>query len=157
METRIQTYIVQSLAASGFVLVDPSIAFELRADIFGFVRANSGYAFNLQRADLVRYLRDQPRVSVVEVQTDGSGVWKLLAYRASSPPLAHVELVTGLRVTAVREVKEERPQQPAAPKADDDGPPNHQCVERTEYFAARGIPDPVYREPDRFARSRPRF
>src|SRR5688500_3228028 len=110
METRIMQFIVQQLAATGFVLIDSSIAFESRPDLFGFNRANAGYAFNVPRTAILQYLRSLSRVNVIECQLDEQPEHLLLAFRATNPPIEHVEMVLGHRVTVIREIADEKPQ-----------------------------------------------
>lgn len=154
MNDKVQRYLIESLAMTGFCILASRIAFMLRPDVWA-TRMNCSGDFSLAIPKFKTYLGSLPGVSMLEAQLEGSDDWAIVAFRSQSALMERIEQITGYRVISIRPLTELKPM-PAAVVADPDPLPNYPCVERAERLLAAGIKDdPSYKQPPRFAPKRP--
>ena len=149
MNDKVQRYIIEALAATGFCILAARVAFMLRPDVWA-TRINCGGDFSEAIPKLRQFLGALPSVSTLEVQLEGSNDWALVAFRSQNALMERIEQITGERVKAVRPWAAEAPAQPIL-QADGDPIPSWPCIARTEALRKAGIPDETYRQPARFA------
>ena len=143
MNSKVRTYIVDALAASGFVVIDHRLALTLREDLWASA-ANAYSDFCDARAKIERFVGSLARVSLVEIRFIDEETWLLTATRSENTLPDRVHWVTGLIVAAIRPFSPVRRAAEARerPAAEADGPPSHQCAARAEHFLNLGVPDP---------------
>lgn len=151
MNDKVQRYIVEGLAMTGFCVISAGIAFRLRPDIWA-TRLNAGTSFSDAQRRLHEYLLSLPGVILFEIQLAGSDDQHLLATRSTDDLLARIEHITGDAVTGLRPwaTVDPTPAQPVL-QADGDPIPGWPCTARTEALRKAGIADETYRQPARFA------
>jgi len=151
VNSKVQQYIIEALAMTGFAVLSAGIAFLLRPDIWA-TRLNVGCDFTDALKRLHEYLLSLPGVALFEIQLAGSDDWCLLATRSTSDLHNRIEQIVGLSVTGLRPWAAEAPA-PAKPvlQVDGDPIPGWPCIARTEALRKAGIPDETYRQPVRFA------
>lgn len=153
MNSKVQRYVIEALAMSGFCVLGAQIAFMLRPDIW-VTRFNCGTEFNELNAKVRQFLQTLPGVMLLEVQLEGSDDWAIVAFRSQSALTERIEWIVGKRVKGVRPIAEPK----SAPAAKVDSDPNplppYPCVERTRRLEEAGLPDTLHKLPPRFAPKR---
>lgn len=151
MNSKVQRYLIEALAMTGFCVLNAGIAFQLRPDIWA-TRMNAGGDFSDAHRRLHERLLSLPGVILFEIQLAGDDDWHLVATRSTSDLHARIEQITGLAVTGLRSwaAVDPAPSQPVL-QADGDPIPIWPCIARTEALRKAGIADETYRQPARLA------
>lgn len=151
MNTKVQKFVIEALAMTGFAVLGARIAFLLRPDIWA-TRMNAGVDFTDAQRRLHEFLLSLPGVALFEIQLAGSDDWHLVATRSTSDLHNRIEQIVGLSVTGLRPwaTVDPAPAQPVL-QVDGDPLPSWPCIARTEALRKAGISDETYRPPARFA------
>lgn len=140
--SRTQRYICEALGISGFVVLNPQIAYVVRRDLWsGALIAAQDFVWDEVR----KFVESLPRVMLYEIRFVGSDDdWVPVAARNDDDLARRIGQLSGLTVAAVRPLSPVRlaaeARKPRA--AETDEPPSHQGAARAEHFAKLGIPDP---------------
>lgn len=150
MNDKVQRYLIEALAMTGFCILASRIAFMLRPDVWA-TRMNCSGDFSLAIPKFKTYLGSLPGVSMLEAQLEGSDDWAIVAFRSQSALMERIEQITGYKAIGMRPLAEPKPAPAAKVDSDPDPIPPYPCVERTERLLAAGIKDdPSYKQPPRF-------
>jgi hypothetical protein len=149
---KLSDYVSRCSAGSGIVPLDPDLAYSIGAGHIWHVRNSIARDLNDPGLDLLAL---ESGFASYRVRADGRS-FRLLA-KSASRLWARIEETFGVKVAAITpesEIAMEPGAEPAKGEGwDDDQPPAHSCEARRQWFAARGLTDPVYREPARASKS----
>lgn len=151
MNSKVETYIRDQLAFSGFAIASANIAYRLRGGDLWQTRIEVGFDFTEAIPKLRQFLNSLPLVSMLEVQLESADDWAIVAFRSQNGLMDRIEQITGERVKAVRPVAEPTPEPLKATVTDPNPIPDWPCLERTERLRAAGIEDTMFKQPQRFA------
>lgn len=149
MDSKLQRYTIESLAASGIALISASVAYLLRPDLWS-TRIECGYSFNDSK-ERDRYLESLQGVLLFEAQLAGAPDWTLVACRSADGIPMRVQWLTGEEVTALRPYRPTATEPVKVPTTQADEIPSWPCAERSARLLAAGLKDDVYAPPQRFA------
>jgi len=140
MNSNVHRYIVEQLAASGFVVLAARMAFILRPDIWA-TRMNCGMDFTDAIPKLREFIGSLPGVMLLEIQLEGSPGWAMFATRSTDMLTQRLEWITGESLKGLRPLTEVKPKPAGRAVEDADPIPSWPCIERTERLRALGIKD----------------
>jgi hypothetical protein len=140
VNSKVQRYVIEQLAAAGFAVLSARVAFKLRPDVWASAM-NCGGDFSEALPKLRQYVGSLPGVSLFETQMESTPDWVMVATRSTNMLSQRIEWVTGESLNGLRPVTEVKPT--VAPRAVDDADriPSWPCTERTERLRALGIQD----------------
>lgn len=155
MDSKLQRYVIECLAAAGFCLVNAGIAFRLRPDIWA-TRFDAGTAHNCGQQKIGQFLQSLDGVTLAEIQFDYSPEWVLLVTRSSADLAIRIQYVIGKSVVGLRPFSGGQAAPAPVLKTSNGEPiPGWACNARTEALRAAGITeDPIYPKPQHFPKMR---
>jgi hypothetical protein len=143
MNSKVSEYIVRQLAATGFAVIDHVVARQLTHDLL-WASARDALADFTAGQRKIREFLGTLGTSIMEVKLESRENWLLVATRSTDCLAERINWVTGLVVEGLRPFVPPREIPDAAiTAAKADQPPAHQCEARREWFASRGMPDPL--------------
>ncbi|MBX9905507.1 MAG: hypothetical protein K2Y31_14230 [Burkholderiales bacterium] len=154
MNSKLERYVIESLAATGFCVVNASAAFRLRPDLWA-TRFDCGTSFNSDPGNVAKFLYSIEGVSLLEIQFSDRPDWSPLATRSEADLPSRIQYITGQQIVGLRPYSGGKAAPAPAAKVDTDNPiPGWACAERTRRLEEAGLPDNLHKPPQRFAGKR---